>query len=470
MKHAIPTDWDGETFCRFAICWPDSVLWRALLRGLVTEPARGFFWDEKTGSIIGVLSQFRQTLDHNLDLPEVFMACNDQNIAEALQAIATALASQSGGANATAIAQCGGGGGGGLVSQTTYCFGGGDVNVQTHITLQDGTNWPVYGSEPIAELPPAGFPDGYEDEAEYDADKCAKATKLADDWLASIRNFGNVNWSVGVIGAVAIIACLVGLITVPPAVIPLLLFALTANQGISALLIALSNELDTRRDDIICIFYEGDNAETVISLIADLLDAVILIIPVSGAVALAVKSVALWLLNADTLNNLYTAAAKQLYPSADCSGCLPCADVWTTNEEWSNWTIYADNGTGTDLTINNGILTACYGAGPSPGCIIQGPVIERVIEPGDAFSMYINCDRVIYFAMYFVILGNEVLIHSGDIGPGQNIGLGNPNLTAWEGQTVSAVRLYTARGDSNPAFCVEYKWCGLGCPGDFPTE
>ena len=76
MKHAIPDDWDG-TFCRFAICWPDSVLWRALLRGLVTEPARGFFWDEKTGSIKNILAEFRQTVDQNLDLECVIMTCKD---------------------------------------------------------------------------------------------------------------------------------------------------------------------------------------------------------------------------------------------------------------------------------------------------------------------------------------------------------------------------------------------------------
>lgn len=76
MKHSIPDDWDG-TFCRFAICWPDSTLWRALLRGLVTEPARGFFWDEETGWVKDVLADFRQTVDHNLDLECVIMTCRD---------------------------------------------------------------------------------------------------------------------------------------------------------------------------------------------------------------------------------------------------------------------------------------------------------------------------------------------------------------------------------------------------------
>ena len=39
-----------------SICWPDSLLWRVLLRGLVTEPARGFFWDERTGWVKDVES------------------------------------------------------------------------------------------------------------------------------------------------------------------------------------------------------------------------------------------------------------------------------------------------------------------------------------------------------------------------------------------------------------------------------
>ncbi|MCK6627828.1 MAG: hypothetical protein L6R45_21960 [Anaerolineae bacterium] len=92
MKHAIPTDWDGQTFCRFAICWPDSPLWRALLRGLVTEPARGFFWDEKTGYIKGVLADFRQTMDYNLQLECVIMSCGDASeVVAAINGIASKL-------------------------------------------------------------------------------------------------------------------------------------------------------------------------------------------------------------------------------------------------------------------------------------------------------------------------------------------------------------------------------------------
>lgn len=54
MKIPIPNDWDGETWACVQIQWPDSPSWLALLRGLLSMPTRGRWWDERSGSIIGV--------------------------------------------------------------------------------------------------------------------------------------------------------------------------------------------------------------------------------------------------------------------------------------------------------------------------------------------------------------------------------------------------------------------------------
>jgi len=50
-KHPIPDDWDGETWKDICILWPDSPLWRGILRGFLSTPRRGRFWDEHTGNV-----------------------------------------------------------------------------------------------------------------------------------------------------------------------------------------------------------------------------------------------------------------------------------------------------------------------------------------------------------------------------------------------------------------------------------
>jgi hypothetical protein len=87
MEIPIPNDWDGISFCRWAICWPESVLWEAILRGLVTNPSRGRFWDADTGNILEVQEAFLPALDYNSQLKEVFMACDDQGLTLIAQAI-----------------------------------------------------------------------------------------------------------------------------------------------------------------------------------------------------------------------------------------------------------------------------------------------------------------------------------------------------------------------------------------------
>ncbi len=136
----IPDDWDGLSFCRFAICWPDSPLWRVVLRGLVSEPARGFFWDERTGRVTDVLAGFRQTLDYNLELWEVIMACGESSAA--LNQIAAAI-------RLLAANQCCG--------EAPPDNGGIQIVIQTPA----GVTIPIYGSQPPGSLDPGEVPPDY---------------------------------------------------------------------------------------------------------------------------------------------------------------------------------------------------------------------------------------------------------------------------------------------------------------------
>lgn len=47
----IPNDWAGEEWSCVIVEWPNSPQWMGLLRGLVTTPTRGRWWDGSTGDI-----------------------------------------------------------------------------------------------------------------------------------------------------------------------------------------------------------------------------------------------------------------------------------------------------------------------------------------------------------------------------------------------------------------------------------
>jgi hypothetical protein len=305
MKMPIPDDWNGEDCKRLAVCWPDSSKWIAILHGLIETPGQGRFWDEATGNIIATQESFRPYYDYNFETEEVIMSCND-NVSNALLAIAASLQNQAAGGSA-----CG-------------CLPA-NVSVQAVLELPSGANWLVLGNNPLPALPEAGFPDGYTGEEDYSADKCAKATKIVNDLIATLEQMTQVNWAVGVIGAAAILACLVGLITVPEVVVPLLLFAMVGNVGIVTALNLTREYITENKDDFICILYEQESVEGVIDATASLLAAALVALGIGEALGVVVTQIILWLLNGDTLGTLFTSGAKGIYPNAECAPCLPSA-------------------------------------------------------------------------------------------------------------------------------------------------
>lgn len=54
MQAPIPDDWINEAWLCYAIQWPDSTKWLAILNGLLSNPRQGRFWNAQTGSIINV--------------------------------------------------------------------------------------------------------------------------------------------------------------------------------------------------------------------------------------------------------------------------------------------------------------------------------------------------------------------------------------------------------------------------------
>lgn len=319
MKHAIPTDWDRETFCRFSICWPDSPLWRALLRGLVTEPARGFFWDEKTGSIRGVLADFRQTLDHNIELWEVIMACNDQGIAIALNAIAEALSKQDRS------------GSGVCCEQTIIDKNGG---ISGSIETGTGETIPIFGTQPPLSIEPGTFPAGYNDLQEYNLDKCQVANLIVDGAIGSLRGLGALGAFNYAGLAALIVLAITGAIVFPPAAIPIMGAALGFLAVEVTLLTLAANSLQEDRDEWVCTLYNAEGVEAAIAILSDLMDKLIETIGTTSLKGQIIKQILLLLFNSDTLNQLFSKTAHLTYPNADCSACEPgCQYLFDANLE-----------------------------------------------------------------------------------------------------------------------------------------
>lgn len=67
MKMPIPNDWDGQTFCNYVVKWPNSTLWRIVLRGVCTNPALVAFWDASTGDVDQTIESFQEALDYLLN-------------------------------------------------------------------------------------------------------------------------------------------------------------------------------------------------------------------------------------------------------------------------------------------------------------------------------------------------------------------------------------------------------------------
>ena len=81
----IPSDWDGESWTCILIDWPNSEYWLSILRGFLTTPLRGRFWDGRSGSIISAQAIGEEIAERNSDI----MSCQD--IVNKLDELVTAI-------------------------------------------------------------------------------------------------------------------------------------------------------------------------------------------------------------------------------------------------------------------------------------------------------------------------------------------------------------------------------------------
>jgi hypothetical protein len=300
MEVPIPDDWDGISFCRWSVCWPESVQWKAVLYGLIEMPNQGRFWDFHTGNFLELRNQFRDAYDYNFNLKEVIMACGDnglQDIASAINNVASAMNAQAI-ASAYASAQCcdrqGSGGGG---------------------TTAPPFN-PTEPGDPETDPPP----DGFETWEEFLSDKCAIAWDIVETLESDLGQLALTNLtSIGTTALATILA--VALATPIPFddVIALAAFLLSiAAEVVIATALSLVND---NEGELACELFNGTNAQDsrsrFMSKYSDIVDNAS-VDPVEG---FACKTIVGYMVQSSATNRMYIKDTTQSWPPRDCTGC-----------------------------------------------------------------------------------------------------------------------------------------------------
>lgn len=186
---------------------------------------------------------------------------------------------------------------------------------------ETGETWPIFGTEPPLSIPPGEFPEGFESEAEYKLDKCQVANLVVDGAIASLRGLG----ALGVFNYIAvaglIVLAITGAIIFPPAFIPIACAAIGVLALEVTVLTLAANEMQTHREELVCMLYNSDSVESALAVVADFVDGLIATLDLTGPKGMAVKQIILLLINGDTLNQLFSKVAHLSYPDADCSAC-----------------------------------------------------------------------------------------------------------------------------------------------------
>lgn len=309
MKLPIPDDWDGSSWCKWAICWPESEKWEGILRGFITLPHRGRTWDERTGLISDVQSTGREITAANLPLIGVLMACNDTEITAAFSDIALAI-------RALADAQC--------CDNLQIDVNGG---VQGSVVSPLGQTIPIFGSQPPLSPGPGEFPVEFPDLETYNLSKCQVANGISDGLIGALKAFTGISIAQFTLGIVLTVLAFAGAIVFPPAGFPALMVALGILGGSTGLLLAMAIKLEENRDELVCILYSGDSTSSVIGALADFFDTLIALIPGVGVLGMTIKTILLVLVNSDTVNQLFNSSAAYVFPDANCTACEVCVSV-----------------------------------------------------------------------------------------------------------------------------------------------
>lgn len=297
----IPDDWESGEYCRFSVCWPNSPMWLAVLRGVLIMPAQGRFWDKNTGTITSAQEVIRETFDQNLHLEEVIMSCGDGALTEIASALRMLAITQQ--QLVTVQANCCSSGSGGSA-------GSGSVTPPFN---------PAEQGNPSTTPPPDGF-DTWE---QFFANKCAVATDIVSTLRGDVSRMGTINFvGLTVLGALPALLTLL-LDPIPGDEIFLLIGILiaAANEGRSILAI-MDDVLGDNDDALICELFSSTSAADAESRFEAAFNG---FVDDAGGV----DPVANWeakfamshMVTSAITNRLFTLETVKTLPAGDCSGC-----------------------------------------------------------------------------------------------------------------------------------------------------
>lgn len=283
----IPDDWDGLDYCCTIIEWPNSPHWRAIFVGLLTQPTRGWFWDERTGSVIEAQAIGEQIELRNFS-EECTMGCLEDltNVITQLGITISNTVLNAGGCG------CSGTGGAGIYEQEQSTF------------TDTGDN----------------FPDGYPDRGEYELAKCRLARYILDRWSADLSRIRTVNAAGQSAQALAAILAVLALTPIPFTQLTLLAAAILglASLGIAVLVEAIDELITWINAVDICLLYSAADAGIAKQNILDNLDEQ------TFTQDTLAKNLFSYLVNFDAINIIFqdnpTINVDSL-PTADCSEC-----------------------------------------------------------------------------------------------------------------------------------------------------
>jgi hypothetical protein len=469
MKFPIPSDWDGESWCRWSVCWPESEQWEGFLRGLLSLPQRGRTWDERTGTITEIQQVGREITEANLPLNGVIMACNDTGIQEAFEGIALAIRYA---ADRQFSKPCCG--------DSTNVFVNNTGHAGTTFQPVGGNTIPIYGNSPPAELPPdSDLPVGFESQEEWTTHRCAVANQIFDGVVFTLQGLATLSLlNINVLG-VLVLAAIPGFLAFPPAAIPIMVGALLVLVGIQATLLTVRNGLIEHRADVICILITWDSVPVIIGYLADFIDFLLALLPVVGPVALAVKTILLLLFNGDALNKLFDSSADYSYPDADCSGCTSCEEFYYEFEEGADEFGSVNNLPGCfELDLNSesvleafeGVLNVAISGGtPNPNGAFGRIGVDYQIGNNTNFEVTLRASGAdnIYIDLILVFSDDSCLwttMSNNHAASGEFAGL-SVDLSANSGKWIDKIYIFlasaTAGGDGQ--FLVEFEKIGFFC-------
>ena len=306
MRLPIPNDWDGQSYCAYHICWPDSTKWKALLMGWLTRPKRGWTWDEKTGDLMAVIEIGQQIYDLNIPLEESIMSCSD------LSTLSLSLAQIADAIKYSADQKCSCGGTG-----STGSSGAGSTDQPASPTNTIDPSQPV--------------PEGFNDWAEYLEFKCGEATRIIDEIIEDVANMSTLN----LIGAALteLIPVLLVLLATPvpfdeiAALAALIIAAFAASGSILGNTLATIQDL---REELICDLYASSNATNARDRFVNTVNEYVDVNYPGQPDNIFIKAILAAFAGFTSFNRLSTPDPINPPPTGDCSECgVPCIVYWT---------------------------------------------------------------------------------------------------------------------------------------------